>query len=143
MSEDSYRSVVDNSPYGIYRVTPDGSFVTVNPALCAMVGYSAEELFASNVIVLYPDAADRQRWLDDYPQRPPGAPVELQWKRKDDSADHHSRLGLRPARRLRTRSNTSTVTSRTSRPCAQPNRRSANPSVWPRSASWSRAWRTN
>ena len=54
VSEDRYRSVVDNSPYGIYRVTFDGSFVTVNPALCAMVGYSAEELFASNIVVLYP-----------------------------------------------------------------------------------------
>ena len=61
MSEERYRSVVDNSPYGIYRVTYDGHFVTVNPALCAMLGYSSDELFASNILSLYPDAAERQR----------------------------------------------------------------------------------
>jgi PAS domain S-box-containing protein len=83
VSEDRYRSVVDNSPYGIYRVTYDGRFVTVNPALCAIIGYTAEELFACNIVTLYPNAAERQRWLDDYEQRPPGAPVELAWKRKD------------------------------------------------------------
>jgi PAS domain S-box len=84
VSEERYRSVVDNSPYGIYRVTYDGHFVTVNPALCAMLGYSSDELFASNILSLYPDAAERQRWLDDYDARARGAPVELSWKRKDD-----------------------------------------------------------
>lgn len=83
MSEDRYRSVVDNSPYGIYRVTYDGSFVTVNPALCAILGYTTDELLASNAAMLYPDASDRQRWLEDYERRPRGAPVEFQWRRKD------------------------------------------------------------
>ncbi|MGH7618080.1 MAG: hybrid sensor histidine kinase/response regulator [Gemmatimonadaceae bacterium] len=83
MSDDRYRSVVENSPYGIYRVTLDGQFVTVNRALCAMVGYSEEELFASSITTLYPDPAERLRLLADYEQRPHGVPVEVQWRRKD------------------------------------------------------------
>lgn len=84
MSEDRYRSVVDNSPFGIYRVTLDGRFVTINAALCAMVGYTANELLASNISVLYSDASDRQRWLADYEVRARGAPVDVTWTRKDN-----------------------------------------------------------
>ena len=83
LSDDRYRSVVENSPYGIYRVTLDGRFVTVNRALCAMVGYAEAELFAANITVLYPDPAERLRLLADYESRPHGMPVEVVWRRKD------------------------------------------------------------
>jgi PAS domain S-box-containing protein len=83
VSEERYRSVVDNSPYGIYRVSFDGRFVTVNPALCAMVGYSEEELFAANISVLYPDPDERTRLLAEYDHRPHGTPVDVPWRRKD------------------------------------------------------------
>jgi PAS domain S-box-containing protein len=85
LSEDRYRSVVDNSPYGIYRVSYAGEFITVNPALCSTVGYSAEELFRAGIGVLYPDATDRARWIADYERRPKGTPVDVQWRRKDGS----------------------------------------------------------
>jgi PAS domain S-box-containing protein len=83
VSEDRYRSVVDNSPYGIYRVTFDGRFVTVNPALCAMVGYSESELFAARIQLLYADQDERQRLLSDYDGRPQGTPVDVPWRHKD------------------------------------------------------------
>jgi PAS domain S-box-containing protein len=82
VSEDRYRSVVDNSPFGIYRVTHDGRFITVNPALCAMVGYTAEELFASNALMLYSDPEDRAIWLEKIDQLPPGVAVDVAWKHK-------------------------------------------------------------
>lgn len=82
-SEERYRSVVDNSPYGIYRVAVDGTFVTVNPALCRIVGYSEQELFASNMASLYADPSDRARLLANHETRPFGAPVETSWRRKD------------------------------------------------------------
>src|SRR4051812_34377158 len=85
LSEERYRSVVDNSPYGIYRVSYDGRFITVNPALCAMVGYTADELFASGISVLYETRAQRERLLADYLERPHGKPVEVPWVRKDGS----------------------------------------------------------
>lgn len=86
MSEDRFRSVLENSPFGIYRVTLDGRFLTVNPALCDMVGYTADELFASDISVFYPDPAERQRLIADYEVRPHGASVEVPWKRKDGRA---------------------------------------------------------
>ncbi len=82
-SEGRYQSVVDNSPYGIYRVTFDGRFVTVNPALCAIVGYTAEELFEIDIRRLYAAPGDRRRLLAEYDGRPQGMPVDVQWRRKD------------------------------------------------------------
>ncbi|MGH9888515.1 MAG: hybrid sensor histidine kinase/response regulator, partial [bacterium] len=83
VSEDRFRSVLENSPYGIYRVTLDGRFLTANPALCAMLGYAPDELFATNISAFYPDAAERQRLIADYEVRPHGASVDVPWKRKD------------------------------------------------------------
>jgi PAS domain S-box-containing protein len=77
-----YRLVVDNSPFGIYRVTYDGRFTTVNPALCAIVGYTAEELLESNIVTLYPSAAERQMWLEEFQNRPIGKPVDVAWRHK-------------------------------------------------------------
>jgi PAS domain S-box-containing protein len=83
VSDDRYRSVVENSPYGIYRVALDGRFVTVNRALCAMVGYTEAELFASNIAMLSPEPAECLRLLADYAVRPHGMPGEVAWRRKD------------------------------------------------------------
>ncbi|HXC33103.1 MAG TPA: PAS domain S-box protein [Verrucomicrobiae bacterium] len=42
-SEASFRSFVQNAPYGILRTTPEGRIVQVNPALVEMLGYSSEQ----------------------------------------------------------------------------------------------------
>jgi len=81
--DERYRSVVHNSPYGIYRVTCDGTFVTINPALCRIVGYSETELFASNIGALYAAPSERARLIADFESRPHGVPVETAWRRKD------------------------------------------------------------
>jgi PAS domain S-box-containing protein len=81
--DERYRSVIDNSPYGIYRVSFDGRFVAVNPALCAMVGYSAEELYDGNIAKLYAEPSDRHRLVASYEHRAHGAPVDVTWRRKD------------------------------------------------------------
>lgn len=83
MIDDRLRSFLEHSPFGIYRVTSDGRFLMVNPALCAMLGYTADELYASNIAVFYPDLAERQRLISDYEVRRHGAPVEVAWQRKD------------------------------------------------------------
>ncbi len=44
MSEEKYRSYVDNSPLAIAVVDADARFVEVNPAACQLSQYSAEEL---------------------------------------------------------------------------------------------------
>jgi PAS domain S-box-containing protein len=82
-SEERYRSVVDNSPYGIYRVTLDGRIVTVNPALCAIVGYTADELSELNIATLYSEPGDRERVVAAHGHRPQGTPIDVDWRRKD------------------------------------------------------------
>jgi len=44
-AERKYRDIFDNAVEGIFQTTPEGGFITVNPALARMLGYeSAEEL---------------------------------------------------------------------------------------------------
>jgi two-component system, NtrC family, sensor kinase len=83
LSEIQYRSVVDNSPYGIYRVTYEGRFIAVNPALCAMLGYTAEELLSANIGMLYARPEQRAQLVAEYDERPHGKPIEIPWRRKD------------------------------------------------------------
>jgi PAS domain S-box-containing protein len=81
--DERFRSVIDNSPYGIYRVSVDGQFVTLNPALSAMVGYSADELYAGNIEMLYPEPGDRARVVASHEHRAKGTPIDVPWRRKD------------------------------------------------------------
>jgi PAS domain S-box-containing protein len=83
LSEIQYRSVVDNSPYGIYRVTYDGRFVAVNPALCTMVGYTDAELLSANISMLYERPDHRAQLVAEHDERPHGKPIEIPWRRKD------------------------------------------------------------
>jgi len=86
VSEQRYRSVVDNSPYGIYRVTYDGRFVTLNPALCQMLGYTPDELRTLNIQRVYADPSERQRVVAEYDNWPHGKAYDLNWRRKDGRA---------------------------------------------------------
>jgi PAS domain S-box-containing protein len=48
--EEQYRNLFENTPIGIYRTTPDGRILMVNPALIRMLGYeTAEELAQRNL----------------------------------------------------------------------------------------------
>ena len=42
-SEEQFRGIVENSPVGIYRMTPEGEVVLVNPTLAAMLGYRSDK----------------------------------------------------------------------------------------------------
>jgi|GEM_PF-1613425 len=49
-SEERYRQIFESALDGLYRSTPAGDLVTVNPALAAMLGYSEpEELIGANL----------------------------------------------------------------------------------------------
>lgn len=43
-SEDRFRAMFDQAAVGINQVSLDGQFMLVNPAFCALTGYSADEL---------------------------------------------------------------------------------------------------
>jgi len=42
-SEKRYRTLVERIPDGVYRRTPDGRFVEINPAMASMLGYESKE----------------------------------------------------------------------------------------------------
>jgi PAS domain S-box-containing protein len=48
-SEERFRSAMHHSPIGMALVSTDGRFLEVNPALCAIVGYTREELLSSTL----------------------------------------------------------------------------------------------
>jgi PAS domain S-box-containing protein len=48
-SEQKYRNIIENAIEGIYQTTPQGRFVTVNPALVRMLGYDSEEELVGHV----------------------------------------------------------------------------------------------
>lgn len=84
-SEANYRSLVENSPYGIYRVTEDGTLLTVNSALVQMLGYpSTEELLQTNVNELYERPEERSEILTRFrSQGKLSGEAYVHWKKRD------------------------------------------------------------
>jgi len=83
-SETTYRSLVEDSPFGIFRSTPDGRLLAVNPALVSMLGYeSAAELLERNMARdIYVDAARRERLVEEITARG-SLSTEAVWRRRD------------------------------------------------------------
>ena len=48
-AENKYRSIVENSPDGIFQTTPAGTYISVNPALARIYGYSSEEELTGSI----------------------------------------------------------------------------------------------
>ncbi|HKB91620.1 MAG TPA: response regulator [Opitutaceae bacterium] len=85
--ESKFRSLFDNAVEGIFQSTPDGRFVTANPALARMLGYSSpEELMASidNAVgPLYVDLAQWNEFRERLATHGKVEAFELQVRRKD------------------------------------------------------------
>jgi PAS domain S-box-containing protein len=63
-SHERFRLAMDTSSVGMFICAPSGEFRRVNPALCTMLGRSAEDLERMSLIdVVAPDAADSLRAL--------------------------------------------------------------------------------
>jgi PAS domain S-box-containing protein len=84
-SEERMRALVARAAYGIYRATPDGRFLDVNPALVTMLGYdSAEELLEIDIIRdLYVDIEERNHWIAAIETGAHPEWFDLTWRRKD------------------------------------------------------------
>jgi len=85
-SEQNFRSLVTNAPYGICRVDARGYVLDINPALVRMLGYdNAQEFAGRNLSTLY---ADGQQWflLTDYFRLLRNFDnLVAEWRRKDDT----------------------------------------------------------
>jgi len=86
-SEASFRSVIENAPYGIYRATAAGDLLRVNPALQKMLGFeSRAELLKMNLARdLYLDPQEHQRIIELLAMQQKFKDVEVEWRRKDGS----------------------------------------------------------
>jgi PAS domain S-box-containing protein len=66
-AEKKYRSIVENAVEGIFQSTPDGKYISVNPAMARMLGYdSAQELMESVSDIgkqLYVEPEQREEYL--------------------------------------------------------------------------------
>jgi PAS domain S-box-containing protein len=85
-SEGQHRSLIERAPFGICRISAQGRFLLVNPALVKMLGYeSAHELMALDLATqVYEDPAERARIIATLAQdKPKQPPVETRWKRRD------------------------------------------------------------
>jgi PAS domain S-box-containing protein len=65
-SEERYRTLVERMTDGLYRSTPDGKFIEVNPAMVKMLGYgSKKELMEIDIKAqLYFDPKEREELVD-------------------------------------------------------------------------------
>ena len=84
-SEERYRSLFLRAAHGIFRTTPDGAFVDVNPALVKMLGYdSEEELLALNMsTAVYRDAAEQANVVARLAAGDLRDWAEVRWRMKD------------------------------------------------------------
>jgi len=86
VSEASYSALVEQAPLGIYRSTPAGRFVSANPALARILGYSTpQELLSLDMARdVYADADERRRLVEqDTYTNQVYEELEATWKKKD------------------------------------------------------------
>jgi PAS domain S-box-containing protein len=64
-AEEKYRSIFENATEGIFQITPDGRYITANPALANIYGYSSpEELMAELNTITQPIYVEAMRRED-------------------------------------------------------------------------------
>ncbi len=79
-----YHSLIQGATYGIARVSLDGRFIAVNPALASILGYPMDDLMAHNLWAdIMIDPGHRDRILTTAQGAAPITGLELPWRRKD------------------------------------------------------------
>ncbi len=79
------RMLVQQAPFGIFRATPEGAFLSVNPALVDMLGYESEaELSSRNLDRdVFKEPAARARYLAQMNAASGAVESQAVWRRKD------------------------------------------------------------
>jgi PAS domain S-box-containing protein len=104
LGEQRYRQLFEDIPIGLYRSTPDGKFIDVNPAMVAMLGYwNRETLLATPATSLYVDPADRRRWSDQKPGEVRIFDLDVRLRKADGTVDLGEGYDAREARPRRCR----------------------------------------
>ena len=79
------RALVQQAPFGIFRATPEGTFLSVNPALIEMLGYEDEaELLERHLDRdVFQQPAARARYLAQLNEAAGAVETQAVWRRKD------------------------------------------------------------
>ncbi len=78
------RSLFDGVPLGLYRSTPAGEFLEVNPAMVKMLGYpDRKSLLKERATAIYFDPEDRVRWREQMERVGILTDFETRFKRLD------------------------------------------------------------
>jgi PAS domain S-box-containing protein len=79
-----YRALLDRVPVGLYRTSPDGRIVDVNPALARLFGFPTPALMlAAPADSVYVDPQDRLGWVAQVNQAEGPVEAELRMRRSD------------------------------------------------------------
>jgi len=88
-SEQKYRSIFDNAAEGIFQTTPEGRYISVNPALARMIGYDSPEELMKGITDLstqgYVNPEDRIRFKKTLEEQGTIKSFETQHYRKGGS----------------------------------------------------------
>jgi len=82
-SEASYRSLFEESRDPIFITSREGRFVDVNPSMLALFGYAREEMIDLDVLDIYADPADRDRFQQEIEQQGSVRDYEMKVRKKD------------------------------------------------------------
>jgi len=86
-AEARYRALAGNLNYGICRCGLDGSFLEVNEAMIRMLGHESKEevLLLDLAREMIQDPLRRARWLGHSGANAQVDPIEMEWKRRDQT----------------------------------------------------------
>jgi PAS domain S-box-containing protein len=86
-AEKKYRAIVENAAGGIFQITPEGMYLSANPAMARILGYDSAEDLLLNVknanAKIYVNARERQAFLRDLENRGTINNYETQILRQD------------------------------------------------------------
>ena len=83
-SEERYRRLIQEAPYGIELTTLAGLVIDANPALARMLGYDRQEqLIGRSIVDVYVNPSERETSLRDVLAHGHTRRESLQWRRRD------------------------------------------------------------
>src|SRR5688572_16610650 len=86
-SEERFRTLVENAPVGIYRLTPDGKLEMANPALVTMLGAASTGELAEKYRDVTP-GEERQQYCERIKRSGEVRGYEAAWQRLDGQTIH-------------------------------------------------------
>lgn len=88
-AEEKYRNIVENSAHGIFQSTPEGEYLSANPAMARIYGYDSPEEFIESIERIprqvYVDPAERLRFTQLLAEHEAISGFEARNLRKDGS----------------------------------------------------------